>query len=45
VLRIRSTGTIALLVRREQEGGYRLQWIEQSPSGWRLRWQSALDGC
>jgi hypothetical protein len=45
VIRIRSNGTVALLLRREQEGGYRLQWIEQAASGWRLRWESALDGC
>jgi hypothetical protein len=45
VLRLRESGTVALLLRREQEGGYRLQWIEQARSGWRLRWQSALDGC
>lgn len=45
VLRLRESGTVALLLRREQEGGYRLQWIEQAGSGWRLRWQSALDGC
>jgi hypothetical protein len=45
VVRLRQSGTVALLLRREQEGGYRLQWIELAPSGWRLRWQSALDGC
>jgi hypothetical protein len=46
VLRVKSTGRLALLVRREHESGFVLQWIERSPRGtWTARWRSATDGC
>lgn len=46
VLRLQATGTIALLVRREREAGFVVEWIERLRSGaWRIRWRSALDGC
>ncbi len=46
VLRVTATGRIALLVRRELERGFVLDWMERSPDGkWRLRWRSALDSC
>lgn len=46
VLRIRSTGRLALLIRRERESGFVLEWIERSARGtWRVRWRSAVDSC
>jgi hypothetical protein len=46
VLRVRSSGRLALLIRREQESGFVLEWIERSPRGtWSVRWRSATDGC
>ena len=46
VLRVRATGRLALLVRREREAGFILEWIERSPRGtWTVRWRSAVDGC
>ena len=46
VLRIRSTLRPALLVRRDRESGFTLEWIEQTAQGtWVVRWRSATDGC
>ena len=45
VLRIRSSRRLAILVRREHETGFVLEWIERSPRGWNVRWRSATDGC
>jgi hypothetical protein len=46
VLRVRSPGRIALLIRREREAGFVLEWIERSSRGaWNIRWRSATDGC
>lgn len=46
VLRVTSTGRMALLVRRERESGFVLEWIERSPRGnWTVRWRSATDSC
>ena len=45
VLRIKSSGRLALLVRRERESGFVLEWIERSPRGWVVRWRSATDSC
>jgi hypothetical protein len=46
VLRVKSTGRLALLVRRERESGFVLEWIERSPRGdWTVRWRSATDSC
>ncbi len=45
VLRVRSTGRLALLVRREREAGFVLEWIERTRRGWFVRWRSATDGC
>lgn len=46
VLRVRSTGRLALLVRRESEAGFTLEWIERTaPRTWVVRWRSATDGC
>ena len=46
VLRIKSSRRLALLVRREHETGFVLEWIERSPRGkWNVRWRSAADGC
>ena len=46
VLRVRSSGRLALLVRREREAGFVLEWIERSPNGtWVVRWRSATDSC
>lgn len=46
VLRVRSSGRLALLIRRERESGFVLEWIERSPRGsWSMRWRSATDGC
>lgn len=45
-LRVRSTGRIALLIRREREAGFILEWIERTPRGtWVVRWRSATDSC
>jgi hypothetical protein len=45
-LRVRSSGRVALLVRRERESGFVLEWIERSARGaWNVRWRSATDGC
>ena len=45
-LRVRSTGRIALLVRRERESGLTFEWIERTPRGvWVIRWRSATDSC
>jgi hypothetical protein len=46
VLRVRSTLRPALLVRRDRESGFTLEWIEQTAQGtWAVRWRSATDGC
>jgi len=46
VLRIRSNGRIAILVRREREAGFMLEWIERTSRGrWVVRWRSATDSC
>ena len=46
VLRVRSSGRFALLVRREHESGFTLEWIERQVRGtWVVRWRSALDSC
>jgi len=46
VLRVRSTLRPALLVRRDRESGFTLEWIEQTAKGaWVVRWRSAADGC
>lgn len=46
VLRVKSTGRLALLVRRERESGFVLEWIERAPRGaWTVRWRSATDSC
>jgi hypothetical protein len=45
VLRIKSSRRLAILVRREHETGFVLEWIERSPRGWNVRWRSATDGC
>lgn len=46
VLRVRSTGRPALLIRRERESGFSLEWIERTPRGaWIVRWRSATDSC
>ena len=45
VLRIKSSRRLAILVRREHETGFILEWIERSPRGWNVRWRSATDGC
>jgi hypothetical protein len=46
VLRLRSTGRVAILVRRERESGFLLEWIERSSRGkWVVRWRSAVDSC
>jgi hypothetical protein len=46
VLRIKATGRLAILVRREREAGFLLEWIERSPRGrWVVRWRSATDSC
>jgi len=46
VLRVRSSGRLALLVRREREAGFVLEWIERSRDGtWVVRWRSATDSC
>jgi len=45
VLRVRSSGRHALLVRRERESGFNLEWIERTPRGWVVTWRSANDGC
>lgn len=45
-LRVRATGRLALLIRRERESGFLLEWIERSARGtWTVRWRSALDSC
>ena len=45
-LRVRSTGRLALLIRREREAGFSFEWIERSPRGaWDVRWRSATDSC
>jgi hypothetical protein len=46
VLRVRTTGRLAALLRRERESGFVLEWIERAPNGrWTVRWRSATDGC
>lgn len=46
VLRVRSSGRLAMLVRREREAGFVLEWIERSREGtWVVRWRSANDSC
>jgi hypothetical protein len=46
VLRVRAGGRLAVLVRRDRETGFVLEWIERTPRGtWRVRWRSATDGC
>lgn len=46
VLRVRSSGRLALLIRRERESGFVLEWIERSARGnWSVRWRSATDSC
>lgn len=45
-LRVKSTGRLALLVRRERESGFVLEWVERAPRGaWTVRWRSATDSC
>lgn len=45
-LRVRSSGRIALLIRREREAGLTFEWIERTPRGtWVVRWRSATDSC
>lgn len=45
-LRVKRGGRLALLVRRERENGFVLEWIERSPRGtWFVRWRSATDSC
>lgn len=45
-VRVRSSGRIALLVRRERESGLTFEWIERTPRGaWVVRWRSAIDSC
>jgi hypothetical protein len=46
VLRVRSSGRLAVLVRRDHESGFTIEWIERTPKGpWVVRWRSASDGC
>jgi hypothetical protein len=46
ILRVRRTGRIALLIRRDRESGFVLEWIERTPRGaWVVRWRSAADTC
>lgn len=46
VLRVKASGRVGILVRREREAGFVLEWIERHPRhGWRVRWRSAIDGC
>lgn len=46
VLRVRTSGRLALLIRRERESGFVLEWIERSSRGnWNVRWRSATDSC
>jgi hypothetical protein len=46
ILRVRSSGRLALLIRREREAGFVLEWIERSANGtWVVRWRSATDSC
>ena len=46
VIRVRSSRRLALLIRRERESGFVLEWIERSARGnWSVRWRSATDGC
>ena len=46
VVRVQATGRVALLLRREREGGFFLQWIERiAPGRWAVTWESALDSC
>lgn len=46
VFRVRAGGRVAILVRRDREAGFMLEWIERTARGaWRVRWRSATDGC
>lgn len=46
VLRVRQTGRVALLLRRDREGGFLVQWVERiAARRWVVTWQSALDSC
>jgi hypothetical protein len=46
VLRVRATGRLAIVIRRERESGFVLEWIERSARGtWNIRWRSATDSC
>lgn len=46
VVRLRDSGRLAVLLRREHDGGFALQWFEQgSGTHWVLRWEGALDSC
>jgi hypothetical protein len=46
VLRVRANDRLALLIRRERETGFVLEWIERSRRGtWTVRWRSAIDSC
>ena len=46
VLRVAASGRVAVLVRRERESGFVLEWIERSSRGtWTVRWRSATDSC
>lgn len=46
VLRVRASGALALLVRRDREAGFILEWIQRGRGGrWSVRWQAAADGC
>lgn len=46
VLQVASTGRPAILIRRERESGFLLEWIERTAGGaWTVRWRSATDAC
>lgn len=46
VVRVRASGRLVALLRRDRETGFFLQWLERvSPGRWRVTWQSALDSC
>lgn len=45
-LRVSASGKVGLVLRREGDAGFFLQWLERrGPGDWVLTWQSALDGC
>jgi hypothetical protein len=46
VVRVTASGRMALLLRRDREGGFLLQWIDRDASGrWTVTWESAIDSC